>query len=139
MSWEQRLPRNSVSWGRGKGGAWLLNIFSLVLAKPELLVPRVSGIFLFKDAGAAEISLSSFPSTQPTSFPHLYKGDDTGTCLTGSGCLAWSKSSINWSDDEGGDEEEAEWIQWKLKSSFDVETLGDGRASEQSWGDVQRS
>lgn len=30
------------------------------------------------------------------------------TCLTGLGCLAWSKSSVNWSDDEVGDEEEAE-------------------------------
>ena len=60
MSWEQGLPRNSVPWGRGEGGAWLLNIFSLVLAKPELLVPRVSGVFPFKDIGAAEISSSPF-------------------------------------------------------------------------------
>lgn len=57
VSWEQGLPRNSVPWGREEGGAWPLNIFSLVLGKPEVLVPRVSGVFPFKDIGTAEISL----------------------------------------------------------------------------------
>lgn len=52
--------------GEVGGGAWLLNIFSLVLAKPELLVPRVSGVFPFKDIEAAGISLSSFAATQST-------------------------------------------------------------------------
>lgn len=65
MSWEQGLPRNSVPRGRGGGGAWPLNTFSLALARPELLVPRVSGVFPFKDRVAAEISLSSSPTPTP--------------------------------------------------------------------------
>lgn len=51
--------------GEGGGGAWPLNTFSLALARPELLVPRVSGVFPFKDRVAAEISLSSSPTPTP--------------------------------------------------------------------------
>ena len=69
-SWEQGLPRNSVPWGRGEGGACLLNIFSSVLAKSELLVLWVSGAFPFKDIGAAEIC-SSPSSSHSASFPHV--------------------------------------------------------------------
>lgn len=61
-------------------------------------MPPVSGVFPFKVIGAAEISL--FPL-----HPAYYR-----TCLPEVGCLALSKSSINWSDDEDGGEEEAEWF-----------------------------
>lgn len=44
--------------GEGGGGAWLVSIFSLVLAKPKLLVPWLSEVFPFKDIGAAETSLT---------------------------------------------------------------------------------
>ena len=91
-SWEQGLPRNSVPWGRGEGGACLLNIFSSVLAKSELLVLWVSGAFPFKDIGAAEICSSPF--LQPFCFiSSCVKRGDNRTQLVGLGHLAWSKSS----------------------------------------------
>lgn len=58
-------------------------------------MPWVPGVFLFKGIGAGEINLSSFPSTQsaigPASQGRIF-------------------SSIKWSSEEDGDEEDAEWI-----------------------------
>lgn len=97
MSWKQGLPRNSGPWGRGEEEHGYLAFFSLVLAKPKLLVPWLSGIFPFKVIGAAETSLT--PSLHPCDFsvPICKVGMVVDN---GIGCLAWSKSSVYWSSDE---------------------------------------
>lgn len=98
------------AWGEGEGGgAWLLHIFPLVLAKPELLVPRVSGVFPFKDIVAAEISLFS---PQPPGLLHFLickKGLMVGPTSQGWGVWHGVRAQY-WGSDEDGDVEEGEWI-----------------------------